>query len=41
MAKTIQDRIVRDLNELVKRNIDEVIDERIEKFCAMGVVVES
>ncbi len=41
MAKTIQDRIIKDLDSLLKRDIDEVINERIEKFCAMGVVVES
>ncbi|MFA6945874.1 MAG: acetyl-CoA carboxylase carboxyltransferase subunit alpha [Pedobacter sp.] len=41
MAKTIQDRIIEDLDLLLKRNIDEVINERIEKFCSMGVVVES
>lgn len=40
MAKTIHERIVKDLKELTQRNIDEVINERIEKFCAMGVVVE-
>jgi len=41
MAKTIQDRITKDLDLLTKRDIDEVINERIEKFCAMGVVIES
>lgn len=41
MAKTIQDKIIKDLDSLLKRDIDEVINERIEKFCAMGVVVES
>jgi acetyl-CoA carboxylase carboxyl transferase subunit alpha len=41
MAKTIQARITKDLDELLKRKIDEVINERIEKFCSMGVVVES
>lgn len=41
MAKTMQDRISKDLKLLLKRNIDEVINERIKKFCAMGVVVES
>lgn len=41
MARTIQDRISEDLKTLVQRDIDEVINERIEKFCAMGVVVES
>ena len=41
MARTIQDRITEDLKTLVQRDIDEVIAERIEKFCSMGVVVES
>ncbi len=40
MAKAVQDRIIRDLKELKPRNIDEVISERIDKFCSMGVVVE-
>lgn len=41
MAKAVQERIINDLKELKPRNIDEVISERIEKFCSMGVVVES
>lgn len=41
MAKTIQDKITIDLKTLLNRDIDEVINERIEKFCAMGVVIES
>jgi len=40
MAKTIQNRITEDLKELMSRDIDQVISERIEKFCSMGVVVE-
>ncbi len=40
MAKALQDRIIKDLKELKPRDIDSVINERIEKFCAMGVVVE-
>ena len=40
MAKAIQDRIIRDLKELKPRDIDTVINERIDKFCAMGVVKE-
>lgn len=40
MAKTIQEQIINDLNVLVKKDIDDVINERIEKFCAMGLVVE-
>ena len=40
MAKTIHDRIIEDLNTLTKQDINEVIKERIDKFCSMGVVVE-
>ncbi|MES2874135.1 MAG: acetyl-CoA carboxylase carboxyltransferase subunit alpha [Bacteroidota bacterium] len=40
MAKAIQSRIIDDLKELKPRDIDSVITERIDKFCAMGVVVE-
>lgn len=40
MAKAIQDKIIEDLKSLKTRDIDEVINERIEKFCSMGVVVE-
>ena len=40
MAKAIQDKIIQDLKELKPRDIDTVINERIDKFCAMGVVVE-
>jgi acetyl-CoA carboxylase carboxyl transferase subunit alpha len=41
MAKTIQTKIIDDLKLLLKQDIDQVIEDRIEKFCAMGVVVES
>jgi len=40
MADIIKEQIIRDLDLLKKKEIDQVIDERIEKFCAMGVVVE-
>jgi len=40
MAKTIQIKIIDDLKLLLKQDIDQVIADRIEKFCAMGVVVE-
>ncbi len=40
MAKAVKERIVKDLKELKTRDIDTVINERIDKFCAMGVVVE-
>jgi len=41
MAKTIQNKIIDDLKLLLKQDIDQVIADRIEKFCSMGVVVES
>lgn len=40
MCATIKDRILSDLAELKKKKIDTLISERIDKFCAMGVVVE-
>lgn len=40
MANTIKAKIIEDLNTLKTRNIDEVINERINKFCSMGVVIE-
>ncbi|MBC8052227.1 MAG: acetyl-CoA carboxylase carboxyltransferase subunit alpha [Sphingobacteriaceae bacterium] len=40
MAETIKDKILEDLAILKSKDIDQVIDERIEKFCAMGVVLE-
>ncbi|MHB1179604.1 MAG: acetyl-CoA carboxylase carboxyltransferase subunit alpha [Daejeonella sp.] len=40
MAKAVQERIIEDLRKLKARDIDAVINERIAKFCGMGVVVE-
>jgi acetyl-CoA carboxylase carboxyl transferase subunit alpha len=40
MAKAVKDQIIKDLKELKPRDIDAVIGERIDKFCAMGVVKE-
>lgn len=40
MAKVVQEQIIKDLKDLKPRDIDSVINERIEKFCSMGVVVE-
>lgn len=40
MAKAVKDRIIEDLRELKPRDIETVITERIDKFCAMGVVKE-
>lgn len=41
MALTIKERIIADLKELRSKKIETLITERIDKFCAMGVVVES
>lgn len=40
MSKTIKEVILKALKELDKLNPEERIDQRIEKFCSMGVVVE-
>lgn len=40
MGATIKDKILSDLAILSKKNVDKLISERIDKFCAMGVVVE-
>ena len=40
MANTIKARIIEDLDILRKKDIDQVVNDRIEKFCSMGVVVE-
>ena len=40
MANTIKAKIISDLEELGKKKTDDLIAERIDKFCAMGVVVE-
>nr|MBC7614303.1 acetyl-CoA carboxylase carboxyltransferase subunit alpha [Pseudopedobacter sp.] len=40
MAHTIKEKIISDLKELGAKKTDTLIAERIDKFCAMGVVVE-
>ena len=40
MANTIKEKILADLKELKSKKVDNLISERIDKFCAMGVVVE-
>lgn len=40
MGATLKETIVNDLKELGKQNTDKLIASRIDKFCAMGVVVE-
>ncbi|TKB99574.1 acetyl-CoA carboxylase carboxyltransferase subunit alpha [Pedobacter cryotolerans] len=40
MGATLKDQIINDLKELGKQHTDKLIASRIDKFCAMGVVVE-
>src|SRR5471030_2824763 len=40
MAATLKKQLLKDLKTLTSRNIDELVTERINKFCSMGVVVE-
>jgi acetyl-CoA carboxylase carboxyl transferase subunit alpha len=40
MAQTVKERILEDLQSLGKLPTDELIANRIDKFCAMGVVTE-
>ena len=40
MAETMKAKILEDLAVLKAKDIDQVINERIEKFCSMGVVHE-
>lgn len=40
MAATLKKTLLKDLNALKARNIDELVSERIDKFCSMGVVIE-
>jgi len=40
MAETVKEQIVRDLADLTGKKIEQLVHDRIEKFCAMGVVVE-
>jgi acetyl-CoA carboxylase carboxyl transferase subunit alpha len=40
MAENVKERILKDLQELKPVPTDELIAKRIDKFCAMGVVVE-
>jgi acetyl-CoA carboxylase carboxyl transferase subunit alpha len=40
MAQTIKEQVIKDLAQLKKIDIDELVNQRIEKFCSMGVVQE-
>ncbi len=40
MGETLKQQILKDLKDLKKLNTDKLIANRIDKFCAMGVVIE-
>lgn len=40
MAETIKEQILKDIADLNKKQVDKLVNDRIEKFCAMGVVIE-
>jgi len=40
MAQTIKEQVIKDLAQLKKIDIDALVNQRIEKFCSMGVVQE-
>src|SRR5580698_8489879 len=40
MAAILKKQLLKELKSLKDKNIDELVTERINKFCAMGVVVE-
>ena len=40
MGFTLKKQLIKDIKTLKDRNIDQLVTERIDKFCAMGVVVE-
>ena len=40
MANILKKQLLKDLKVLKERNIDELITQRINKFCSMGVVIE-
>lgn len=40
IGQTVKQQILTDLESLIAKNTDEMVAERIDKFCKMGVVVE-
>lgn len=40
MAATLKQQIIKDMYELGLKDTDQLIADRIDKFCAMGVVTE-
>src|ERR1700761_6013041 len=40
MATILKKHLIKDLKELKAKDVDQLVTERIDKFCSMGVVVE-
>jgi len=40
MASILKKQLLKDLKTLHEKDIDTLVTERIDKFCAMGVVIE-
>jgi acetyl-CoA carboxylase carboxyl transferase subunit alpha len=40
MASTLKKHLLKDIKTLKEKNVDDLVTERINKFCAMGVVIE-
>jgi acetyl-CoA carboxylase carboxyl transferase subunit alpha len=40
MAEILKKQLLKDIKALKGRNVDELVTDRINKFCAMGVVIE-
>lgn len=40
MASTVKKQLIKDIKALKDRNIEELVSERIDKFCSMGVVID-
>lgn len=40
MASVLKKTLLKEIKSLSEKNIDELVSERIEKFCSMGVVIE-
>ncbi|EHQ26264.1 acetyl-CoA carboxylase carboxyltransferase subunit alpha [Mucilaginibacter paludis] len=41
MAATLKKQLLKDLKMLKEKNTDDLVAERIEKFCSMGVVIDA
>ncbi len=41
MAATLKKQLLKDLKVLTEKKVDVLVNERIEKFCSMGVVVDA